>query len=86
MTENLDRVALFLMAWTKFTCLDVAVLFLNLSGDFLRCTRLIVTFQPSIPVLQLATKHPLNERLEVLGFTQEDVAQYVNKVLQQDDA
>ena len=57
-----------------------------IKGDDLDGVRLIVTSRPSIPVIELAKKHPFNMRIEVLGFSEDDVARYVSNVLKPDDA
>ena len=57
-----------------------------IKGDDLDGVRLIVTSRPSIPVIELAKEHPFNMRVEVLGFSEDDMARYVSKVLQPGDA
>ena len=86
-SKNLNRVCIILDGLDEINlsqCSDFVLKIIQ--GVSLDGVRLIVTSRPSIPVLQLAKKHPFNERLEVLGFSQEDVAQYVGKVLRSDDA
>ena len=86
-SKNLNRVCIILDGLDEINlsqCSDFVLKIIQ--GVSLDGVRLIVTSRPSIPVLQLTKKHPFNERLEVLGFSQEDVAQYVGKVLRSDDA
>ena len=84
---HLDRVCIILDGLDEINLSQCSDFVLEvIQGVSLDGVRLIATSRPSIPVLQLAKKHPFNERLEVLGFSQEDVAQYVGKVLRSDDA
>ena len=86
-SKNLNRVCIILDGLDEINLSQCSDFVLEIvQGVSMDGVRLIVTSRPSIPVLQLAKKHPFNERLEVLGFSQEDVAQYVGKVLQSDDA
>ena len=48
--------------------------------------RLIDTSRPSIQVMELAKSHPLNQRVQVLGFSPEGLRSYVGKVLKSEDA
>ena len=52
-----------------------------IKGEELDGVRLIVTSRPSMEVLSLAKAHKFNQRVEVLGFSEEDVERYVRKVL-----
>ena len=86
-SKNLKRVCIILDGLDEIhlsQCSDFVLEIIQ--GISMDGVRLIVTSRPSIPVLQLAKKHPFNERLEVLGFSPEDVAQYVGKILRSDDA
>ena len=86
-SKNLNRVCIILDGLDEINLSQCSDFVLEIiQGASMDGVRLIVTSRPSIPVLQLAKKHPFNERLEVLGFSQEDVAQYVGKVLRSDDA
>ena len=86
-SKNLNRVCIILDGLDEVNLSQCSDFVLEIiQGVSMDGVRLIVTSRPSIPVLQLAKKHPFNERLEVLGFGQEDVAQYVGKVLRSDDA
>ena len=86
-SKNLNRVCIILDGLDEVNSSQCSDFVLEIiQGVSMDGVRLIVTSRPSIPVLQLAKKHPFNERLEVLGFSQEDVAQYVGKVLRSDDA
>ena len=86
-SKNLNRVCIILDGLDEINLSQCSDFVLEIiQGVSMDGVRLIVTSRPSIPVLQLAKKHPFNERLEVLGFSQEDVAQYVAKVLRSDDA
>ena len=86
-SKNLNRVCIILDGLDEVNLSQCSDFVLEIiQGVSMDGVRLIVTSRPSIPVLQLAKKHPFNERLEVLGFSQEDVAQYVGKVLRSDDA
>ena len=85
--KNLGRVCIILDGLDEIHLSQCSDFVLKLiQGVSVDGVRLIVTSRPSIPVLQLAKKHPFNERIEVLGFSQEDMAQYVGKVLKPDDA
>ena len=86
-SKNLNRVCIIFDGLDEINLSQCSDFVLEIiQGVSMDGVRLIVTSRPSIPVLQLAKKHPFNERLEVLGFSQEDVAQYVGKVLRSDDA
>ena len=86
-SKNLNRVCIILDGLDEVNLSQCSDFVLEIiQGVSMDGVRLIVTSRPSIPVLQLAKKHPFNERLEVLGFSQEDVAQYVGKILRSDDA
>ena len=86
-SKNLNRVCIILDGLDEINLSQCSDFVLEIiQGVSMDGVRLIVTSRPSIPVLQLAKKHPFNERLEVLGFSQEDVSQYVGKVLRSDDA
>ena len=86
-SKNLNRVCIILDGLDEINLSQCSDFVLEIiQGVSMDGVRLIVTSRPSIPVLQLAKKHPFNERLEVLGFSQEDVAQYVGKILRSDDA
>ena len=86
-SKNLNRVCIILDGLDEVNLSQCSDFVLEIiQGVSMDGVRLIVTSRPSIPVLQLAKKYPFNERLEVLGFSQEDVAQYVGKVLRSDDA
>ena len=86
-SKNLNRVCIILDGLDEINLSQCSDFVLEIiQGVSMDGVRLIVTSRPSIPVLQLAKKHPFNERVEVLGFSQEDVAQYVGKVLRSDDA
>ena len=86
-SKNLNRVCIILDGLDEVNLSQCSDFVLEIiQGVSMDGVRLIVTSRPSIPILQLAKKHPFNERLEVLGFSQEDVAQYVGKVLRSDDA
>ena len=86
-SKNLNRMCIILDGLDEVNLSQCSDFVLEIiQGVSMDGVRLIVTSRPSIPVLQLAKKHPFNERLEVLGFSQEDVAQYVGKVLRSDDA
>ena len=86
-SKNLNRVCIILDGLDEVNLSQCSDFVLEIiQGVSMDGVRLIVTSRPSIPVLQLAKKHPFNERLEVLGFSQEDVAQYVGRILRSDDA
>ena len=86
-SKNLNRVCIILDGLDEVNLSQCSDFVLEIiQGVSMDGVRLIVTSRPSIPVLQLAKKHPFNERLEVLGFSQEDVAQFVGKILRSDDA
>ena len=86
-SKNLNRVCIILDGLDEVNLSQCSDFVLEIiQGVSMDGVRLNVTSRPSIPVLQLAKKHPFNERLEVLGFSQEDVAQYVGKILRSDDA
>ena len=86
-SKNLHRVCFILDGLDEIHLTQCSHFVLKIvQGVSLDGVRLIVTSRPSVPVLQLAKKHPFNERIEVLGFSHEDVSQYVGKVLRSGDA
>ena len=85
--ENLHRVCIVFDGLDEVNISDCSAFIQDvIKGDDLDGVRLIVTSRPSIPVIELAKKHPFNMRIEVLGFSEDDVARYVNNVLKPDDA
>ena len=52
-----------------------------IQGDEMDGLRLIVTSRPSIPVMELVKANPFNLRVEVLGFSEDELRRYVGKVL-----
>ena len=84
---NLHRVCLILDGLDEVNISKCSTFIQNLiKGDDLDGIRLIVTSRPSIPVIELAKEHPFNMRVEVLGFSGDDVTRYVNSVLRPDHA
>ena len=86
-SENLHRVCIIFDGLDEVDISNCSAFIQDvIKGDDLDGVRLIVTSRPSIPVIELAKEHPFNMRIEALGFSEDDVARYVNKVLRQDDA
>ena len=85
--ENLDCLCIILDGLDEVDISKCSTFIQNLiKGDDLDGAQLIVTSRPSIPIIELAKEHPFNMRVEVLGFSEDDMACYVNKVLQPEDA
>ena len=86
-SKNLSRVCFILDGLDEVDlckCSDFVVKVIK--GISLNGVRLIVTSRPSVPVIELAKSNPFNLRLEVLGFSHEELASYVGKVLNPEDA
>ena len=85
--ENLSRVCLILDGLDEIDLCQCSDFVLKvIKGIALDGVRLIVTSRPSIEVMELAKAHPFNQRVEVLGFNQEELERYVGKVLNCEDA
>ena len=50
-------------------------------GELLKGCFLILTSRHSNQILELSASHPFNKHIEVLGFTRENVCEYIGKVL-----
>ncbi|XP_065194986.1 uncharacterized protein LOC135826286 [Sycon ciliatum] len=56
-----------------------------LNGEQLEGIRLVVTSRPCVDVLSLSSKKQFDRRVELVGFRQDDVEDYIGKVLKAPD-
>ena len=81
-STNREQVCFILDGLDEATVEGCSRLVKNLmAGTYLDGVRLIATSRPSTDVLHFAENNTFNRRVEVLGFSSEDVQHYIRKVL-----